>query len=127
MLLFKVLSLLQDSDPPLARDIVKSRAAIWDILEDPKKFTRVQPDGRSNADEQMQYGRWPVAGVVMTGWQATSLAAENTPGDVPVAKDLTAVIALQGLPCGKVVSARQQGQDDYVACVRGRQSVTACS
>jgi hypothetical protein len=39
MLLLKVLSLLQDSDPPLARDIVKSRAVIWGILEDPKKFT----------------------------------------------------------------------------------------
>ena len=39
MLLLKVLSLLQDSDPPLARDIVKSRAAIWSILEDPRKFT----------------------------------------------------------------------------------------
>jgi hypothetical protein len=39
LLLLKVLSLLQDSDPPLARDIVKSRAAIWGILEDPKKFT----------------------------------------------------------------------------------------
>jgi outer membrane biosynthesis protein TonB len=39
MLLLKVLSLLQDSDPPLARDIVRSRAAIWGILEDPKKFT----------------------------------------------------------------------------------------
>lgn len=39
LLLLKVLSLLQDSDPPLARDIVKSRAAIWSILEDPRKFT----------------------------------------------------------------------------------------
>lgn len=39
LLLLKVLSLLQDSDPPLARDIVKSRAAIWGILEDPGKFT----------------------------------------------------------------------------------------
>jgi hypothetical protein len=39
MLFMKVLSLLQDSDPPLARDIVKSRAAIWSILEDPRKFT----------------------------------------------------------------------------------------
>jgi hypothetical protein len=38
MLLLKVLSLLQDTDPPLARDIVKSRAAIWSILEDPGKF-----------------------------------------------------------------------------------------
>ena len=39
MLLLKVLSLLQDSDPPLARDIVASREAIWGILADPKKFT----------------------------------------------------------------------------------------
>jgi hypothetical protein len=39
MLMLKVLSLLQDSDPSLARDIVKSRAAIWSILEDPRKFT----------------------------------------------------------------------------------------
>ena len=39
MLLLKVLTLLQDSDPPLARDIVQSRAAIWGILADPRKFT----------------------------------------------------------------------------------------
>ena len=37
-LLLKVLSLLQDSDPPLAHDIVQSRTAIWDILADPRKF-----------------------------------------------------------------------------------------
>jgi hypothetical protein len=34
-----VLSLLQDSDPSLARDIVASRSAIWGILADPKKFS----------------------------------------------------------------------------------------
>ena len=39
MLLLKVLSLLQDSDPSLARDIVASREAIWGILSDPTKFT----------------------------------------------------------------------------------------
>jgi len=39
MLMLKVLTLLQDSDPSLARDIVRSRAAIWSILADPKKFT----------------------------------------------------------------------------------------
>lgn len=39
MLVLKVLSLLQDSDPALARDIVKSRTAIWNILEDSRKFT----------------------------------------------------------------------------------------
>jgi hypothetical protein len=56
-----------------------------------------------------------VAGVVMTVLSGTTLAAEKAPGEVSVARDLTAVIALQGLPCGKVVSARQQGPDDYVA------------
>jgi len=54
-------------------------------------------------------------GVMTIGFASTTLAAEDPPGDVPVAKDLTAVIALQGLPCGKVVSATQQGEDDYLA------------
>jgi hypothetical protein len=49
------------------------------------------------------------------GFAGTTLAAEGPSSDVPVAKDLAAVIALQGLPCGKVVSATQQGEDDYVA------------
>ena len=45
---------------------------------------------------------------------------EETPGDVSVTRDLTAVIALQGLPCGNVVSATQQGEDDYMAsCENG--------
>jgi hypothetical protein len=56
-----------------------------------------------------------LSGVVMTGLAVTTLAAEEPPGDVSIAKDLTAVIALQGLPCGKVVSVTQQGEDDYVA------------
>jgi hypothetical protein len=38
MLLLKLLSLLQDGDPPLAKDIDSSRAAIWDVLVDPGKF-----------------------------------------------------------------------------------------
>jgi hypothetical protein len=43
------------------------------------------------------------------------LAADTPASEVPVAADLAAVIALQGMPCGKVVSASQQGPDDYVA------------
>ena len=39
LLLMKVLSLLQDGDPPLARNIVASREAIWSILADPQKFS----------------------------------------------------------------------------------------
>lgn len=37
-LLLKVLTLLQDGDPALAREIVSSRDAIWNILADPAKF-----------------------------------------------------------------------------------------
>ena len=44
-----------------------------------------------------------------------SLAEDPANSKVPVAKDLTAVIALQGLPCGKVVSVKQQGENDYIA------------
>jgi hypothetical protein len=33
-------------------------------------------------------------------------------------KDLTAVIALQGLPCGQVVSAVRQADNDYLASCR---------
>ena len=41
MLLLKVLSLLQDSDPVLARTILASREAIWGILTDPAKFATI--------------------------------------------------------------------------------------
>jgi hypothetical protein len=41
LLVQKVLSLLQDSDPPLATAIVASRDAIWGILSDPKKFATI--------------------------------------------------------------------------------------
>jgi hypothetical protein len=35
-------------------------------------------------------------------------------------KDLTAVIALQGLPCGEVVTAAEQAETDYaVSCKDG--------
>jgi hypothetical protein len=38
LLLMKVLSLLQDGDPALARDVSSSREALWSILVDPDKF-----------------------------------------------------------------------------------------
>ena len=38
MLLLKVLSLVQDGDPPLAQDSVRSRGTIWEILADPRRF-----------------------------------------------------------------------------------------
>ena len=41
LLLLKVLSLLQGSDPMLAQDIAGSREAIWGVLADPVKFARL--------------------------------------------------------------------------------------
>jgi len=41
MLVLKVLALIQDSDPSLARTISGSREAIWGILADPVKFNSV--------------------------------------------------------------------------------------
>jgi hypothetical protein len=41
MLLMKVLSLLQDGDPPLVAAIASSREAIWGILADPEKFATI--------------------------------------------------------------------------------------
>jgi hypothetical protein len=35
--------------------------------------------------------------------------------DATVKKDLTAVIALQGLPCGQVTEVRTLGDNDYIA------------
>lgn len=38
LLIMKVLVLLQDSDPQLGRDLLKSREAIWQVLSDKEKF-----------------------------------------------------------------------------------------
>jgi hypothetical protein len=42
LLIMKVLSLLQDEDPTLARAIVASREAIWAMLTDPGKFATLR-------------------------------------------------------------------------------------
>jgi hypothetical protein len=42
LLLLKVLSLLQNGDPPLATAVSSSREAIWGILIDPKQFARLE-------------------------------------------------------------------------------------
>jgi hypothetical protein len=41
LLLLKVLSLLQDGDPPLASAIASSKEAIWSILSDPDKLAKI--------------------------------------------------------------------------------------
>jgi hypothetical protein len=60
---------------------------------------------------------WAVIVVMIPLFAASSRAAENT----PLLKDLTAVIALHGQPCGQVVSAVRQNESDYVAsCEDGK-------
>ena len=62
------------------------------------------------------YVRAIALGCVMNAMCACNvIAEETTSSEVPVDRDLAAVIALQGLPCGKVVSATQAGEDDYIA------------
>jgi hypothetical protein len=56
----------------------------------------------------------------VTGWAliltATFCAVPSLAvGDAALNKDLMTVIALQGLPCGQVVSVKQQGDNDYIA------------
>jgi len=41
LLLLKVLSLLQDKDAALARDIAASREGLWNLLADPAKFANL--------------------------------------------------------------------------------------
>ena len=51
-----------------------------------------------------------------------TLFAGSSPAadDVALLKDLTSVIMLLGMPCGEVVSARQQAANDHVAsCKNG--------
>ena len=38
LLVLKVVSLLQDKDAPLARDVFSSKEALWNLLADPVKF-----------------------------------------------------------------------------------------
>lgn len=59
---------------------------------------------------------WALSIVMVTLFAGPSLAAD----DASVLKDLTAVIALQALPCGQVVSVVRQGENDYIASCQDR-------
>jgi len=54
---------------------------------------------------------WAVAGALLVLAVAPARAAD----DAEVRRDLGSAIALQGLPCGQVVSVTKQGDNDYVA------------
>lgn len=65
---------------------------------------------------QLKYVVWALASVCCAG----SLLAADNGADEAAAKDMTAVIALQGLPCGKVLHAEKKGDNDYLAsCADG--------
>ena len=55
--------------------------------------------------------------MVVTAAAATSYSGVLVAQDQEIsdAEDLTAVIALQAKPCGKVVTAVKRGENDYVA------------
>jgi hypothetical protein len=53
--------------------------------------------------------------VVSTTLCAAPTLAADPATDVSDTKDLTAVIALQGMPCGEVVKATKQGENDFIA------------
>jgi hypothetical protein len=46
---------------------------------------------------------------------ASSAVVSFAQDEEALKKDLTAVIALHGLPCGQVVAAKVQAENDYVA------------
>ncbi len=60
---------------------------------------------------------WAPIVVMATFFAVPSLAAD----DVALRKDLTAVIALLGLPCGQVVAATRRKDNDHIAtCQDGK-------
>ena len=60
---------------------------------------------------------WVLIVVMATFFAVPSLAAD----DVALRKDLTAVIALLGLPCGQVVAATRLKDNDHIAtCQDGK-------
>ena len=59
---------------------------------------------------------WALTVSMTALFAAPSLAAD----DAATRKDLTAVIALQGLPCGEVVSVKTQGDNDHVVTCKDK-------
>ena len=52
---------------------------------------------------------------ILTAAMTLACAALVRGGEPPLAKDLTSVIALLGLPCGQVVNVVHKGDNDNVA------------
>lgn len=57
---------------------------------------------------------------VITLLTMLSSGVSQAADDVAITKDMTAVIALLGLPCGKVVTVVRKGDNDHIAsCENG--------
>jgi hypothetical protein len=54
---------------------------------------------------------WVLIVVTAMRFAGPAVAADTA----AILKDLTAVIALQGLPCGQIVGVVRQGDNDYIA------------
>ena len=59
---------------------------------------------------------WTLTILMTTLFAAPSLAAD----DAATRKDLAAVIALQGLPCGEVVSVKSQSDNDHIVTCKDK-------
>jgi hypothetical protein len=59
---------------------------------------------------------WTAVGTMLMLFAAPLRAAP----DVPLLKDLTAVIALLGLPCGEVTSARRLKDNDHIVTCKDK-------
>jgi hypothetical protein len=55
------------------------------------------------------------AGLAALALAAALTGSATAADDATVHKDLTAVIALQGLPCGQVTEVKTLGDNDYIA------------
>ena len=53
--------------------------------------------------------------VVFLTFAAVGCSVSGAADDSSMGKDLSATIALQGLPCDKVVDAKRNGDSDYTA------------
>jgi hypothetical protein len=77
LLVLKVVSLLQDKDPPLARDISTSRDALWNLLADPVKFKTLGFDWRRECCDSAAAR---LGGVTWHAFRHTSLHASSPLG-----------------------------------------------
>lgn len=59
---------------------------------------------------------WTLVSVMLTLFAAPLHAAD----DVPLLRDMTAVIALLGLPCGQVVGATRLKDNDHIATCKDK-------